>query len=81
MQEFTIEDIRTVVREELMQTSTPWLDGDAAAAYLGSTSGTLRNWRARGMGPKYHVLHDRLVRYHRNDLDAFVTINFLDRSG
>jgi hypothetical protein len=80
MQELTIDAIRTVVREELKQTSTPWLDGDAAAAYLGSTSGTLRNWRARGMGPKYHVLHDRLVRYHRNDLDAFVTINFLDRS-
>ena len=73
MQELTIDAIRTVVREELQQTCTPWLDPDTAAAYLGSTSGTLRNWRAQGKGPKYHILQDRLVRYHRDDLDAFIT--------
>ena len=73
MQEVTIDAIRTVVREELKQTSTPWFDPDTAAAYLGSTAGTLRNWRAQGKGPKYHIIQDRLVRYHRKDLDAFVT--------
>lgn len=67
-----LEAIRKVVREELVRTSSPWLDTDAAAAYLGSTAGTLKNWRAAGRGPRYRVLQDRLVRYHRDDLDAFV---------
>lgn len=72
MHELTIEAIRTVVREELKIPRSPWLDSDAAAAYLGSTAGTLRNWRATGRGPKYHILQDRLVRYHADDLDNFV---------
>lgn len=72
MSELTIEAIRDVVREELAKPPSPWLNSEAAAAYLGSTAGTLRNWRATGKGPKYHVVQDRLVRYHTDDLDAFV---------
>jgi hypothetical protein len=68
----TLEDIRAVVREELSQPVSPWLCTEQAAAYLGSTAGTLKNWRATGQGPKYHVIQSRLVRYHRDDLDAFV---------
>lgn len=75
MSELTIEAIRTVVREELQLPRSPWLDSDAAAAYLGSTAGTLRNWRATGKGPKYHIVQDRLVRYHVDDLNAFVRGN------
>ncbi len=67
-----LDAIRNVVREELVRTASPWLDTDDAAAYLGSTSGTLKNWRAAGRGPRYRILQDRLVRYHRDDLDAFV---------
>jgi hypothetical protein len=70
--DLTLEAIRAVVREELAKPSSPWLDSQAAAAYLGSTAGTLRNWRACGKGPKYHVVQDRLVRYHADDLDDFV---------
>jgi hypothetical protein len=75
MNDLTLEAIRTVVREELAKPSSPWLDSDAAAAYLGSTAGTLRNWRATGKGPKYHIVQDRLVRYHIGDLDTFVRSN------
>jgi hypothetical protein len=50
---------------------SPWLDTDGAADYLGARPGTLKNWRHRGEGPKYHVVNRRLVRYHRDDLDAF----------
>lgn len=64
--------IRAVIREELARPSTPWLDTEAAADYLGSTAGTLKNWRATGRGPRYHVVQDRLIRYHRDDLDEFV---------
>lgn len=72
MMELTIENIRTVVRDELSSTRSPWLNSDDAAAYLGSTGGTLRNWRATGKGPKYHIVQDRLVRYHVDDLNIFV---------
>lgn len=72
MSQITIDAIREVVREELARPSSPWMAGDAAAAYLGTTPGTLKNWRSTGKGPRYHVVQDRLVRYHRDDLDAFV---------
>jgi hypothetical protein len=68
----TLEAIREVVREEFARPASPWIDSEAAAAYLGTTAGTLKNWRATGKGPKYHIVQDRLVRYHRDDLDAFV---------
>ena len=70
--ELTVDQIRAVVREELARPASPWLDSDAAAAYLGSTAGTLKNWRATGKGPRYHVVQERLVRYHRDELDEFV---------
>ena len=68
-----LQAIRTVIREELARPSTPWLDTEAAAAYLGSTVGTLKNWRATGRGPRYRVVQDRLIRYHRDDLNTFVS--------
>lgn len=67
-----LDAIRQIVREELARPASPWLDSDAAAAYLGTTAGTLKTWRASGKGPRYRVLQDRLVRYHRDELDAFV---------
>ena len=72
MTELTIESIRAVVREELGRPSSPWLDTEQAATYLGSTPGTLKNWRATGQGPKYHLIQTRMVRYHVEDLDGFV---------
>ena len=52
--------------------ATPWFDPEQAAAYLGCTAGTLKTWRCRGQGPNYNLIQDRLVRYHVDDLDAFV---------
>jgi hypothetical protein len=43
-----------------------------AAAILDSAVRTLRNWRALGKGPKYRKIGQRLVRYHRADLAAFI---------
>lgn len=51
---------------------TPWFDSEAAAEYLTCTSGTLKTWRSQGQGPRYHVIQSKLVRYHQDDLDAFV---------
>ena len=48
------------------------LDGAGAAAYLGGLSAhTLRNWRTRGVGPRYLRLGDRVV-YRIADLDAYL---------
>ena len=51
---------------------SPWMTPREAAEYLGCTYGTLKSWRARGEGPKYHKVNGRLVRYHVTELDAFV---------
>lgn len=51
---------------------SPWLDSEAAAEYLGCTPGTLKTWRSRGEGPRYNIIQSKLVRYHVEDLDAFV---------
>ena len=69
--ELTLDAIRSIVREEMSRPKSPWLDGAAAAAYLGTTAGTLKTWRATSKGPRYRVLQDRLIRYHVDDLDAF----------
>lgn len=53
-------------------TPSPWLDTEAAAAYLRASPNTLSQWRSQGRGPRYHVAGGRLVRYHVDDLDAFV---------
>lgn len=53
------------------QFTSPWLTTEQAASYLSVSPGTLRNWRSSGAGPSYHVV-GRIVRYHRDDLDAFL---------
>ncbi len=74
MSEITIDAIRDVVREELAKPVSPWLDGEGAAAYLGTTAATLKTWRSQGKGPRFHrVGGGALIRYHRDDLDSFVT--------
>ena len=52
-------------------TASPWLTTEQAAAYLSMSAGTLRNWRMNGQGPRYSVV-GRIVRYHRDQLDAFL---------
>jgi hypothetical protein len=75
--EVTVNELRRVVSEavaDAMLTArpSPWLDSDAAAAYLGCTAGTMKTWRSRGEGPRFEVIQSKLVRYHVDQLDAFV---------
>ena len=51
--------------------TSPWLTTDEAARYLSVAPGTLRNWRVDGQGPTANTV-GRIVRYHRNSLDAFM---------
>ena len=52
--------------------ASPWMTTEQAAAYLSVSGGTMRNWRSRGEGPRYHLLGGRLVRYEVEDLDAYM---------
>lgn len=63
---------RAVLRALDASTQSPWKDSEQAAEYLSCSPGTLKTWRSRGEGPAYHVIQDKLIRYHVNDLDAFV---------
>lgn len=42
-----------------------------AADFLGVSVATLSKWRHLKIGPSYHVLGARAVRYARPDLEAF----------
>ena len=73
MQSDSIALIEDALRRVLdSRNVSPWLDSKAAALYLGTTAGTMKVWRSRGEGPHYHIIQQKLVRYHVNDLDAFV---------
>ena len=50
---------------------SPWYTTAQAARYLGLHPGTLRRWRIDASGPAAHRA-GRAVRYHRDDLDAYL---------
>ncbi len=43
-----------------------------AARYLGVSDAVLRLWRAQGKGPRYYKAGEKLIRYRRADLDAWI---------
>lgn len=68
-----LTEVEDIVRQ-LMETHrySPWLDTEAAAKYLCRSVGTLKRWRSDDEGPVYRVINRKLIRYHVDDLDAFV---------
>jgi len=56
--------------------ASPWMTTEQAASYLSVAPGTLRNWRVDGQGPRANVV-GRIVRYHRESLDAFMDAGHL----
>jgi len=53
-------------------TAAPLLDERAVSARLGLSVRTLRNWRVKGIGPKFVRLSRRAVRYAPADVDAWI---------
>jgi len=43
-----------------------------AAKYVGVSEAVLRLWRSRGEGPLYFRAGEKLIRYRRADLDAWI---------
>ncbi|QPC85706.1 DNA-binding protein [Mesorhizobium sp. NBSH29] len=56
----------------ILEPTSPWLDTAVAARYLGKAPGTLKGWRSKGEGPIFHAVSRQFIRYHIDDLDAFV---------
>jgi excisionase family DNA binding protein len=50
----------------------PVLNEEEAAKYLGVAQVTLAAWRKKNIGPSYLKYGWRLIRYRREDLDAFM---------
>lgn len=42
------------------------------AALLQVKPGTLRTWRAEGKGPPARRMGDKIIRYHRDDVRAWI---------
>lgn len=74
MSSITIDDasIEEIARRISKYTVKTWLSSRESADYLSCAEGTLKTWRSRGCGPEYHVIQGKMVRYHVDDLDAFV---------
>lgn len=52
----------------------PLLTPKDAAAHLRLAVATLRKWRAKGIGPRYHRLQTGAIRYEQADLDEWVGV-------
>jgi excisionase family DNA binding protein len=48
------------------------LNPTKAAKYLGISEAALRLWRSEGKGPRHFRAGEKLVRYRRADLDAWI---------
>ena len=76
--QIALDDVRRTITEAVTNAisntiRSPWLDNEAAAGYLSCTPGTMKTWRARGEGPRYHIINSKLVRYNVDDLDSFIS--------
>ncbi len=54
------------------QTTTPWMNTEEAAAYIGIRPKTLKIWRMSGRGPQFSKIGNRVVRYNRETLDLWL---------
>jgi excisionase family DNA binding protein len=43
-----------------------------AAKYMGISEAVLRLWRSQGKGPRHFKAGEKLIRYRRADLDAWI---------
>lgn len=52
--------------------SSSLMDQKAAAAYLGTTVGSLNTWRATGKHKIPYIIWGRSIRYRKEDLDTWI---------
>lgn len=69
--------IRDRIRAETHAQGRDYLRSKQAAVYTGFSDETLRNWRVRGVGPRYQKLVGQ-IRYRLTDLDAWLDAHFIE---
>lgn len=60
------------MKSNTAQIASPWLTTEQAAEYLGIGPRLLSEMRATNTGPTYRRVGVKLVRYHRDALDAWM---------
>jgi len=55
-----------------MKDTPRYLTEKEVAKFTSISIQTLRNWRHRGQGPKYHKPTPRVVRYRLDDVERFM---------
>jgi hypothetical protein len=58
---------------ELIRQKRPWLTRKQAHEYLNVAVSTMEVWAAKGKGPPFKKNKNGTIRYHIDDLDAFIT--------
>jgi predicted DNA-binding transcriptional regulator AlpA len=73
--ELNLPDCRARCRSHGLKhhSSSPALDTHEAAALLGVSPATLRDWKCQRIGPPYIQLSPRCVRYAQADLEKFLS--------
>lgn len=56
------------------------MDQKSAAAYLGTTVGTLNSWRCTGKNTIPYVRWGNRIRYRKEDLDAWIQNNLVNQT-
>jgi len=51
---------------------SPWMNTEQAAEYMGCNPITVRRWRIEGNGPKFVTVNRQTIRYHIDEIDAFL---------
>jgi predicted DNA-binding transcriptional regulator AlpA len=54
-------------------------DTNGAGRYTGVSESALRLWRAQGEGPSFYRAGEKLVRYRKCDLDAWIEARLENR--
>ena len=56
------------------------MDQKTAAAYLGTTVGSLNVWRATGKHKIPYIRWGHCIRYRKEDLDAWINVHSLNQN-
>ena len=60
-------------RRQQAQDVDPVWNPVEAAAYIGVSPVTLKDWRAQARGPAFYRLGGKLIRYRKSALDAYLS--------
>ena len=60
--------------------NTSLMDQKTAAAYLGTTVGSLNVWRATGKHKIPYIRWGHCIRYRKEDLDAWINVHSLNQN-